>query len=452
MKYKSQKVAYYFFGLSMLLITLQIIYGFIMGFAHMGYDGLHRWIPFNTASATHKNLLVVWIISGFMGAAYYIIPEEAERELVSVKLAMLQFWTLAIVGVIAVAGFHVGWWEGRKFLEIPRPLDFLVAANVVGFILLILITLLKGKKQTSTAWVLTMGLAAAGLLYLPGMIFFDNISMDSFFRWWVVHLWVEGVWELIMGGILAFLLIKLTGVDREVIEKWLYLIVGLTFLSGILGTGHHYYFTGVPKYWLLIGGVFSSLEPLAFLGMTLFALSMYRKGNKKHPNKLAVTWTLSTAIVSFLGAGLLGLAHTLPQVNLHTHGTLITASHGHLAFWGAYGSLVFAMISYAMPQMTGRRIYDNRAGHLAFWLANIGMITMAIAFAAAGIGQVYIERLAGKDFMTAANAIKPHFFVLIIGATIFSIGVTYFIVNFIRFGLPNDEALRADDKYEALSN
>jgi nitric oxide reductase subunit B len=111
-----------------------------------------------------------------------------------------------------------------------------------------------------------MGLVFAALLYLPGMIWFDNQTMDSFFRWWVVHLWVEGVWELIMGGILAFLLIKITGVDREVIEKWLYVIVGLTFISGILGTGHHYYYIGHTKYWLIIGGIFSALEPLAFLG------------------------------------------------------------------------------------------------------------------------------------------------------------------------------------------
>ena len=118
-----------------------------------------------------------------------------------------------------------------------------------------------------------LGLFSAALLYLPGMIPFDNQTPDSYFRWWVVHLWVEGVWELIMGAILAFLLIKLTGVDREVIEKWLYVIVGLTFLSGILGTGHHYYFIGTPKYWLWIGGVFSALEPLAFLGMALFAIT-----------------------------------------------------------------------------------------------------------------------------------------------------------------------------------
>jgi nitric oxide reductase large subunit len=88
MRYKSQKVAYWFFALSMLLLTLQLVYGFIMGFAHMGYDGLHSFIPFNTARAVHTNLLVVWLLSGFMGAAYYIIPEEAEYELVNVKLAL----------------------------------------------------------------------------------------------------------------------------------------------------------------------------------------------------------------------------------------------------------------------------------------------------------------------------------------------------------------------------
>ena len=93
----------------------------------------------------------------------------------------------------------------------------------------------------------------------------------------VVHLWVEGVWELILGAMLAFLLIRLSGADREVMEKWLYVIVGLTFLSGILGTGHHYYWIGVPQYWLWIGGVFSALEPLAFLAMAIYAYNMMRR-------------------------------------------------------------------------------------------------------------------------------------------------------------------------------
>ncbi|MBX2903122.1 MAG: cbb3-type cytochrome c oxidase subunit I [Chitinophagales bacterium] len=441
MRYKSQKVAYWFFALCMLLFSLQLVYGFIMGFAHMGYDNLHSFIPFNTARAVHTNLLVVWLLAGFMGAAYYIIPEEAENELVSVKLAYAQLVSLAIVGVIAIVGYHFNYWEGRKFLEIPRPLDYLVVVNVLTFLGIILLTLFKGKKRTTTSLVLSMGLVFAALLYLPGMIWFDNQTMDSFFRWWVVHLWVEGVWELILGGILAFLLIKITGVDREVIEKWLYVIVGLTFISGILGTGHHYYYIGAPKYWLMIGGIFSALEPLAFLAMALFAIAMYRKGEKKHPNKIALSWTLGTAIVSFVGAGLLGLAHTLPSVNMYTHGTLVTAMHGHLAFWGAYGMIVLAIISYTMPNMTGRKRYDNANGQWAFWLSNIGMIGMTSAFAAAGIAQVYMERIMGLDFGEVQREIQVHFLVLVLCATLFATGVGFFIYEFAKYGLPTDEAL-----------
>jgi len=441
MKYKSQKVAYWFWALSMLLLTIQLTYGFIMGFARVGMDGLHQWIPFNTAHTVHLNTLVVWLIAGFMGAAYYIIPEEAETELWNYKLAYVQLIALAVVGVAALTGYHFNFWEGRKFLEIPRELDWLVAIDVVLFLVILLMTILKGKKKSTTAWVLFGGLTGAALLYLPGMISFDSQVLDSFFRWWVVHLWVEGVWELIMGGILAFLLIKLTGVDREVIEKWLYVVIGLTFLSGILGTGHHYYYIGVNKIWLIIGGIFSAMEPLAFLAMTLWALSMYSKGEKKHPNKLAIFWTLNAAIVAFLGAGVLGLAHTLPQTNLYTHGTLVTAMHGHLAFWGAYASIVFAIMTYALPNLTGRKVYQSVRGKVAFWLSNIGILIMVSAFAAAGVAQVYLERILGYDFGQVQNELRVHFWVLILGATILSTGIILYIIDFIKYGLPTDEAL-----------
>ena len=441
MKYKTQKVAYWFWALSMLLWTIQLTYGFIMGFARVGMDGLHEWIPFNTAHTVHLNTLVVWLLAGFMGAAYYIIPEESETELWQPKLAYIQLIALTLVGVAALTGYHFNIWEGRKFLEIPRALDWLVAIDVILFLVILLMTIMKGKKKSTTALVLFGGLVGAALLYLPGMITFDSQILDSFFRWWVVHLWVEGVWELIMGGILAFLLIKLTGVDREVIEKWLYVVIGLTFLSGILGTGHHYYYIGVNKIWLIVGGIFSSLEPLAFLAMTLWALNMYRKGEKKHPNTIAIYWTLGAAIVSFLGAGLLGLAHTIPQTNIYTHGTLVTAMHGHLAFWGAYAMIVLAIMFYALPNLTGRKLYNHPRGRVAFWLTNIGIFTMVSAFAAAGVAQVYLERIMGYDFGDVQNEIQVHFWVLITGATILSTGAIILIVDFIKYGLPTDEAL-----------
>lgn len=439
MKYASQRVSYLFFATCMLLFTLQIVYGFIMAFDHVGLDVLHEWIPFNAARATHTNLLVVWLLAGFMGSAYYIIPEESDRELYSVKLAVVQWAALVIVGVIAVIGFHLNWWEGRKFLEIPRPLDYLVVIDVLLFIFNIGMTVFQGKRYTTTSLVLFVGLFSAALLYLPGMIPFDNQVLDSYFRWWVVHLWVEGVWELIMGAIMSFLLIKLTGVDREVIEKWLYVIVGMTFVSGILGTGHHYYWIGTPEYWKMIGGVFSGLEPLAFLGMALYGITMARRGGKRPDNRVAVLWTVGTGVMSFVGAGFLGFAHTIPQVNIYTHGTLVTAMHGHLAFWGAYAMMVLAMITYAMPQMTGRKLYKDLSAELAFWISNIGMTSMTAAFAVAGITQVYLERRVGMDFLAVQEEIEVHFVGLILAASLFTIGIVLYIWNFIQYGTPNLE-------------
>jgi nitric oxide reductase subunit B len=444
MKFKSQKVAYWFFASALLLLVLQIIYGFIMGFARVGLEGLHEWIPFNTARATHTNLLVVWLLCGFMGSAYFIIPEESDCELYSPKLAYIQLISLLLVGVTAIVCYHLNIWEGRKFLEIPRPLDYLVVVNVLLFIFNIAMTMWRGKRNTTTSIVLFMGLFCAALLYLPGMIPFDNQTTDSFYRWWVVHLWVEGVWELIMGGILCFLLIKLTGVDREVVEKWLYIIVGLTFVSGILGTGHHYYYIGVPKYWLIVGGIFSALEPLAFLGMAMYALAMAKKGGRRHPNRIALTWTLGCAIMSFVGAGFLGMAHTLPQINMYTHGTLITAMHGHLAFWGAYAMIVLAMMAYALPLLTGRKLWDTAMANWAFWTSNIGMVAMTGALAVAGITQVNLERRMGMDFLAVQKEIEMHFVGMLLAAGLFTVGIICFIITFFRHGRPTDEALGND--------
>jgi nitric oxide reductase subunit B len=172
---------------------------------------------------------------------------------------------------------------------------------------------------------------------------------------------------------------------------------------------------------------------------------MYRKGEKKHPNKIALFWTLGAAIVSFVGAGLLGFAHTLPQTNLYTHGTLVTAMHGHLAFWGAYAMIVLAIISYSLPNMTGRKFYDGVRGRLAFWTANIGMIGMTMAFGVAGVAQVYLERKFGMEFMAVQKEISIHFVVLIICASLFAFGIITYIIDFTKHGRPTDEALEPVD-------
>ncbi|MET0488496.1 MAG: cbb3-type cytochrome c oxidase subunit I, partial [Candidatus Rokuibacteriota bacterium] len=392
MRYHSQRVAYPYFVVALLLFGLQMVFGLLAVAKYLGPDPLLNVLPFDVVKAIHTNLLLVWLLTAFMGAAYYLVPEESRVELHSVRLAYVQLAIWTAMGVTAVVGYVFRWTAGNKLLEQPFPLKVVIVIVMLIFLYNLGMTIRAGGRLTTTEGVLVGGLACTALLYLPALFEFDNYTVSVFYRWWTVHLWVEGVWEMIQGALLAFLLIRLSGVDREVLEKWLYVIVGLTFISGILGTAHHYYWIGVPRYWLPIGGFFSALEPFVFLAMAMYAYYAIRRSGLSHPNRMALHWTIGSAIFSALGAGLLGLAHTWPAVNKWTHGTLITPMHGHMAFFGAYVMIVLGMITYAMPGLTGRR-EDSRetsAHFWSFWLQIAGMFGMTMAFAAAGITQTYL--------------------------------------------------------------
>jgi nitric oxide reductase subunit B len=126
-------------------------------------------------------------------------------------------------------------------------------------------------------------------------------------------------------------------------------------------------------------------------------------------------------------------------VNLFTHGTLVTAMHGHMAFWGAYAMIVLAVITYAMPMLTGRRLHESPSATYAFWSSNIGMIAMTIAFGIAGVTQVVLERRVGMEFLEVQREIEMHFWGLIMAATLFASGIVAFVWNFIRYGRPAGE-------------
>jgi nitric oxide reductase subunit B len=432
MRYASQRVAYAYFVVAVLLCGLQVAFGLLAAAKYLGPDPLLQVLPFDVVKVIHTNLLLVWLLTGFMGAAYYVVPEESRVELHSVRLAYVQLGIWTAMGVTAVVGYVFRWTAGNKLLEQPFPLKIVIVIVMLMFLYNIGMTIKDGGRLTTTEGVLVAGLACTALLYLPALLEFDNYTISVFYRWWTVHLWVEGVWEMIQGGILAYLLIRLSGADREVLEKWLYVIVALTFISGLLGTAHHYYWIGVPHYWLPLGGFFSALEPLSFLGMAMYAYSAMRRSGLSHPNRMALHWTIGSAIFSALGAGILGLAHTWPSVNKWTHGTMITPMHGHMAFFGAYVMIVLGMITYALPGLTGRA-EDSRetsAGLWAFWLQVAGMFGMTMAFATAGITQTYLERILGIGYLETQLKLQVHFLMLVATGALFVIGVALFIWDF----------------------
>lgn len=432
MRYRTQAVAYPYFAVALLLFGLQVAFGLLAAVKYLGPDPLINLLPFDRVKAIHTNLLLVWVLTGFMGAAYHIVPEESGTELWSPRLAYLALGLWVLMGLTAVIGYVFGWTEGNKLLEQPYPLKLIIVVVMLMFLANLLLTIRRAGRWTTTEAVLVAGLILTALLYLPALLTFDNYTVSIFYRWWTVHLWVEGVWEMVQGALLAYLLIRLSGVDREVLEKWLYVIVGITFISGILGMAHHYYFVGVPHYWLPIGGFFSALEPLVFLGMAMYAYFAMRRSGLSHPNTLAIHWAIGSAIFSALGAGLLGLAHTWPAVNKWTHGTLITAMHGHAAFFGAYVMIVLAMITYALPGLTGRdeTTLERPLGLWAFWLMVGGMFGMTLAFATAGIAQVYLERITGLGFLETQRKIQVHFLMLTGTGLLFALGAALYLWDF----------------------
>lgn len=452
MKYSSQMVAKPYFIFALILLAGEILFGVLMGINYLYGDFLFPLIPFNVMRMVHTNLLIVLILFGFMGATYYLIPEEAERELWSPKLAIVTFWVFVVAGVATILGYlFVPYAElteltfnnllptmGREFLEQPLPTKVGIVLVVVSYLVNVMMTVLKGRRTVITT-VLLSGLIGLAVFFLFAFYIPENLVMDKFLWWFTVHLWVEATWELIMGAILAFVLIKVTGVDREHIDKWLYLIIAMTMISGILGTGHHFFFMGAPEYWLWIGSISSSVEPLPFFLMVLFAYSMARDRKIKHDNEIALTWAKGTAVMSFLGAGVWGFLHTLAPINFYTHGTQLTAAHGHLAFYGAYIMIIFTVISYAMPILRGRP-HGNcaKAQSLelkSFWMMNIGMLGLTLALTAAGFVQIMDLRVGTNliGFMESLESIRGIYFVRLgFGVLVFVGLITYFASFFVK--------------------
>lgn len=449
MQYPSQMVAKPYFIAAILLFVGQILFGLIMGLQYVMGDFLFPLIPFNVARMVHTNLLIVWLLFGFMGAAYYLIPEEAEKELFSPKLAVALFWIFLGAGVLTILGYLLVPYAklaemtgneffptmGREFLEQPTITKMGIVIVVLGFIFNVGMTVLNGRK-TVVNIVLMTGLIGLAVMFLFSFYNPSNLVLDKYFWWWVVHLWVEGVWELILASILAFVLIKVTGVDREVVEKWLYVIIALALITGIIGTGHHYFWIGTPDYWQWWGSIFSALEPLPFFFMTIFAFNMINRRRREHPNKAAVLWAMGTAVMAFLGAGVWGFLHTLSPINYYTHGTQMTAAHGHMAFYGAYVMIVLTIISYAMPLLRGRAAANSNKAQVVemwgFWLMTVSIVFITLFLTAAGILQIYLQRYTDTPlpFMVVQEKIALIYWMREGAGLIFLVGLVVYIVSF----------------------
>ena len=371
-----QKLGLKYLTVSLVLFGAQILFGLLAGLQFLLPDFLFGVLDFSVNRTLHVNALVVWLLYGFIGGVYFMLEDEAKHPVVGLGLGNLIFWVLTAAVVVVVLVFllvQVGpgdmssiWLinEGREYIEAPRWADIGIVVSVLVFFYNVVATFAKGR-YTGIAGVLVMDLMALAGLYLAGM---------------------------------AYMLIETMGVRRKIVETWLYIEVALMFGSGILGLGHHYFWIGTPEYWLTIGGFFSALEPVPLVAMVVHALfdsGVHRMKNNNHP---ALAWTISQAAGNFFGAGVFGFMHTLPQINLYTHGTQWSASHGHLAFFGAYSTAVIGFFYLAAQKSRGNVwMSGNLPGNGWKWKWGmawlwIGMIGMTMALLIAGYEQSQIER------------------------------------------------------------
>lgn len=446
-KHESQRIVHRFYTFAVLLFLVQVVVGIIAALQFMWPEFFI--LNFNTIRTIHINTLIVWLLVGLMGATYYVISEESEAELWSTPLARFQFWLTVITSIAMVLGYiYMGinpqanspifginpLNEGREYIEAPRWADFLIVVSLSIFLFNCFMTVLKTKRWTGIQGTLLAGIAFLVIMYLPGMVYTKSLVRDQFWWWWVIHLWVEGAWEIIAGALLAFMLMKVVNAERGVVEKWMFIEVGLVLFTGVLGTGHHYYWIGTPEYWLLIGGIFSSLEPVPLLLMVWNALQT-TKTSRNVTNKPGLYYIVATTVLTFVGAGLSGLVHTLPQINKWTHGTQITTAHSHLAFFGAYVLLVIAMIYVTLPAIRGVKDYNPSRAYQSFWWMTISMILIYLTTTGAGMAQTYMERLMGLDYVAVKITYNMWFWVFraIFGVG-FLIGVVIFVMDFFRLG------------------
>ena len=413
-----QRLAVKYFTVAMVLFMAQIAFGLLAGYQYLAPEFGYEVLDFNVNRMVHINAMIIWMLYGFMGSVYWLVEDEAGTELVGLTLANVAFWVLTAAVTVVVLVFlfvqtgpgemETIWLinEGREYIEAPRWADIGIVAVMLVFLYNAAATFMKGR-WSGISGVLVLDLIALAAIYLAGMFYTTNVSVDQFWWWWVIHLWVEATWEVLVGCIMAWGLIQTLGARRKIVTTWLYIEVALMLGAGILGLGHHYFWIGTPEYWLAIGGFFSALEPIPLVAMVVHAIydsGTHRFKNTNHP---ALAWLIAHAFGNFFGGGVWGFMHTLPQINLYTHGTQWTSSHGHLAFFGAYATIIIAMIYLALQRWRGdvhmaADLPDK--GWKWKWslvLLNLGVVGMTMALLIAGYEQSFVERAMGGSTWAA---------------------------------------------------
>jgi nitric oxide reductase subunit B len=411
----SQRALWKYFLVVAGVLLLQILVGSLM--AHYYTDRasfygieIGKWMPFAVLRSVHLQAPIVWIGVSWIAGGLFLAPMIGKREPAGQRtLVNLIFWVLVLIVAGALIGDYLGvmgliraqwfWFgnQGLSYLELGRFWQILFFIGLAVWCLVLLRafwpTLKTLFEQSGGSlyglfriehllWIATLSVT---VLYVFGMIPMGSphpsFSITDFWRWWVMHLWLELAFELFAAAVTGYFLMALGLVSRQMAERavlfeWI-LIMG----GGVLGAGHHMYWVGEPGLWVAFGSMFSFLEVLPLFLLVLEAIEQRRQIQEQtdFPYRLAYLYILGSTFWNFLGAGVFG-GGTLnaPLVSYYEHGTFLTLNHAHTSLFGAFGLLAIGLLYMVLRYLNGNRPWSDRCGVWAFWLYNVGVMMWVV--------------------------------------------------------------------------
>lgn len=445
-EYPSQRLARPFFMTAVVLFSIQIGYGLVIALQQVDPYFLRDFANFNINRAVHPNLAILWVLTGLIGAALFVGPSLAKRDLGPtwlVRFLLVALWAIAAWAMVSlplgqpgIAGWLWGqpWLQqGLEFLELGRigGILVLVGLGIVAYLVLRISPPLREWNELH--WGLAIGVVVIAAMWVFGLFFVKELDLQEYFRWFVVHYWVEGAFEIVYTTVVGFLLWKLFDAELRVVGVAVFWGVLLVVLAGLIGNGHHYFWIGTPAIWQFWGSVFSALEPLPiFLVMWHVALAPGRR-SAQPPNAAATYFIFGSALLYLVGAGVLGFTQTFAATNVWEHGTWVTPAHAHLAMFGTFGMLVLGAAYAIVPTVKGIRRCDDRLSKSAFWVMLSGILGMTtIGFALGGTVQVFVYRVLGLDWFRfeVRPALQPFRVLLLTFGIVFAAGLVLLVYDF----------------------
>jgi nitric oxide reductase subunit B len=474
----SQLATVKYFWVVCALVVVQILVGVIT--AHYGVEGnafygipLARILPYSVARTWHVQLGIFWIATAWLAAGLALAPSvggepRGQKLLVNVLFcALVAVVAGSLVGeLLAVHGsLDAGgvWWFGHSGYEYVDLGRIFQLALLVGLFLWVFLVaralwpaLRRRDAQRPLIIMLLISTVAIGGFYLAalGAGRHTNLAIAEYWRWWVVHLWVEGFFEVFATVIIAFLFARL-GLVRQAAAGRASVLAATIFLGGgVIGTLHHLYFSGTPTIALAFGSVFSALEvvPLMFLGFDAWE-------NWRHTHstpwmqsyRWPIYFFIAVAFWNVVGAGLFGFMINPPIALYYMQGLNTTPVHAHTALFGVYGMLGMGLVLFTVKSLQPALVWPDRLLKFAFWSINLGLVAMVLlSLLPVGLLQTWAAVEHGYWYARSAELLHTPLmdklrWMRVIGDTVFAAGAVAFVVAVARMTLARVRARATTD-------